>query len=186
MKYKIGVFGSAKDEKKALKKAEELGKELSKHNLIVLTGACEGIPYRVASTAFSLGTEVWGFAPAVNLKEQKKIYPRQDLSIYKKLFYIPNNYSFKKDLNICKKYRSITLVVACDAGIIISGRWGTMNEFTNLYDFGKIIGVLTGSGGVADELPKLMKKIIKKTRAEVIFNRDPKKLVVQLINRLEL
>lgn len=73
MKYKIGVFGSSVDEKKAIKKAEELGRELSNHNLIVITGATDGIPYKVASTA------------------------------------------------------------TCDSGIIISGRCGTLNEFTNQY-----------------------------------------------------
>ena len=33
-----------------------------------------------------------------------------------------------------------------------------MNEFTNLYDMGKVIGVLTGTGGIADELELLNQK----------------------------
>jgi len=74
MKYKIGVFGSAEEEKKALRKAEELGRELSKHNFIIITGAADGVPYQVASTAAKLGSEVWGYTPATSFeKEPKKL-----------------------------------------------------------------------------------------------------------------
>jgi predicted Rossmann-fold nucleotide-binding protein len=72
MKYKIGVFGSAEEEKKALRKAKELGRELSKHNPIVITGACGGIPYKVASTAYSFEAEIWGFAPVVIIDSDPK------------------------------------------------------------------------------------------------------------------
>ena len=185
MKYKIGVFGSAEDEKKALKKAEELGKELSKKDVIIVTGACDGIPYKVASTAAKLGTEIWGFAPTTSIKEEEKIAKRQDRKIYRKLFYISKDYSFKNDIQVCRKYRNVTSTANCDAGIIISGRWGTMNEFTNLYDMGKVIGILTGSGGIADELAKLMKKIVKKSKAEIVFDSNPKRLVVKLIGHLK-
>lgn len=185
MKYKIGIFGSAVDEKKALKKAEELGRELNKHNIIVITGAADGIPYKVASTAFKLGSEVWGFTSTITLQEMKKIAENQDLNIYKKLFYVPQDYTFKKDIQVCRKYRNVTSTATCDAGIIISGRWGTMNEFTNLYDMGKIIGVLTGTGGTADELQRLMKKISKKSKALVIFDSSPKSLINKIINSLK-
>ena len=62
-----------------------------------------------------------------------------------------------------KKYRNVSSTANCDAGIIISGRWGTMNEFTNLYDMGKVIGILTETSGVADEIKNLSKKINKET-----------------------
>lgn len=185
MKHKIGVFGSAVNEEKALKKAVELGEELSKQNIIVITGAADGIPYKVASTAAKIGSEVWGFAPTITLQEMKKIAGNQDLNIYKKLFYIPRDYSFRKDIQVCRKYRNVTSTATCDAGIIISGRWGTLNEFTNLYDMGKIIGVLTGTGGVADELQRLMKKITKKSKALVIYDSSPKSLINKIINSLK-
>ena len=55
----------------------------------------------------------------------------------------------------------------------------------NLYDMGKVIGILTGSGGIADELPSLMKKIAKPTKAKVFFNSSPKQLVDEVINELD-
>ena len=53
-----------------------------------------------------------------------------------------------------------------------------MNEFTNMYDYGRKIGVLEGSGGISDNAIREFTKIItKKTGAEVIFDSDPVALV---------
>ena len=59
-----------------------------------------------------------------------------------------------------------------------------MNEFTNLYDMGKVIGVLTGTGGIAEELVTLNQKITKKSAAKVIFNSSPEQLVQEILNEL--
>lgn len=185
MKYKIGVFGSAVDEGNIVnKKAHKLGQVLSKQNLIVVTGACTGVPYEIAREAFRNGAEVWGYSPVLNINEQKKFTPNDDLSIYKKIIYIPKSFEFFSSLEVSKKYRNVISTANCDAGIIISGRWGTMNEFTNLYDLGKIIGVLTGTGGIADELPTLCKKINKKSKAKVFFSNSPNDLVNKVLKEL--
>lgn len=187
MKYKIGVFGSAleKNDQKIVDKARELGKALSNRDVIVINGACKGLPYEVAYSIAKTGKEVWGFSPEVDFENQKKFTPNQDFSIYSKLFYIPKNYEFVEINMARKKYRNISSTASCDAGIIISGRWGTMNKFTNLYDMGKIIGILTGTGGVADEIENLSKKISKKTGATLIFDNNPKELVKKIIDVLE-
>lgn len=186
MKYKIGVFGSAEgDIQKLSSRAQTLGKELGKQNAIVITGASTGLPYEVAKAAKEHGAEVWGFSQATNLKEQEKLAPDCNSSVYKKLIYIPKNYEFASNNAVCKKYRNVTSTATCDAGIIIAGRWGTLNEFTNLYDMGKIIGVLTGTGGIADELADLNKKINKKSKAEVLFSDYPKKIIQNVIKELE-
>lgn len=71
-----------------------------------------------------------------------------------------------------------------DAGIIVSGRWGTLNEFTNLHDMGKVIGVLNGTGGIADVLPDLYKKIHKPGKAKVFFSSSPEKLLSFILEDL--
>lgn len=186
MKYKIGVFGSAEgDLEKIFIKAHSLGKALGKQKVTVITGASTGLPYEVSKTAKEFGAEIWGYSHAGNLEDQKKLVPNCDSSIYKKLIYIPKNYKFASNNAVCKKYRNVTSTATCDAGIIIAGRWGTMNEFTNLFDMGKVIGVLTGTGGIADELPQLMRKISKKSKAKVLFNDSPKKLIQNVIRELE-
>jgi len=187
MKYKIGVFGSAleKNDEKIVNMARDLGKALSDRDVIVINGACKGLPYEVANFAVKNGTEVWGFSPEVDFENQKKFTPNPDLSIYSKLFYIPKDYEFVDRDMARKKYRNVSSTASCDAGIIISGRWGTMNEFTNLYDMGKVIGVLTGSGGVADVIEYLSKKISKVTGATILFDDNPKELVEKIIDILE-
>lgn len=49
---------------------------------------------------------------------------------------------------------------------------------------GRIIGVLTETGGIADELQKLYEKIQKKTDAIVIFEKNPKILVEKMFQEL--
>lgn len=185
MQYKIGIFGSpVKDEDPALYKARKLGEVLARYDVILVTGACAGLPYEAATSAHKLGTKIWGYSQAADEQMQRKLVPH-DTALYDKLIYIPENYEFADDYLVTRKYRNVTSTSHCDAGFIISGRWGTLNEFTNLYDMGKIIGVLTGTGGIADELESLSKKIHKPGNAKIIFNSDPKKLVSQILDELQ-
>lgn len=185
-RYKIGIFGSAEgDFEKILSQAHALGKKLAEKNVIIITGASAGLPYEVAKTARENGSEIWGFSQATNLKDQEKLSPNCDSSIYKRLIFVPKNYKFAKNNAVCKKHRNVISTANCDAGIVIAGRWGTLNEFSNLYDMAKVIGVLTGTGGIADELPKLSKKINKKSKAKIIFNHSPINLVDKVMRKLK-
>lgn len=191
MNYKIGIFGSnpGKDEPETdaatLQKAKELGAILGKKKLRIVTGACSGLPYLVASIANKYGSEVWGYSPEIDVEHQKLFTPEDDLSIYTKIIYMPKDFELITTYEVCRKYRNVLSTATCDAGIIISGRWGTMNEFTCLHDYGKVIGVLTGTGGIADELPVLYKKIKKKSNAVVIFESETILLIKKIITELK-
>lgn len=186
MNYKIGIFGSAEGNfQTILKKAHLLGAELGRRKTIVITGATTGLPYEVSLSAYNNGAEIWGFSQASDFASQANLTPNLDNSIFTKLEYVPKNYQFIQNNAVRKKYRNVTSTATCEAGLIISGRWGTLNEFTNLYDFGKVIGVLKGTGGVADELEYLMGKISKPSIAKVFFHSSPKKLLDIIINELE-
>lgn len=187
MRYKIGVFGSTEDfDKSLVVKVKEIGKLLGQKKVIIITGATSGFPYITSYEAFKNGAEIWGYSYEQNLKNIKKRMPDHDLSIYTRLTYIPTSFPFASDIQVCKKYRNVISTANCDAGIIIAGRFRTLNEFTNLYDMGKIIGVLTNTGGVANELPKLCKKISKKNKAKVIFSDNPSELIKNIIAELYL
>lgn len=187
MKYKIGVYGSAINEMESTAKiAKELGQVLGDYDIIIVTGACSGIPYLVASEATKKGKEVWGFSPELNFNKQKKAFPNDDISIYSKLFYMPQECPFAKQKAAAKKYRNVTSTATVDAGIIIAGWWRTMNEYTNLYDMEKVIGVLTGIGGIADEIKYLNQKIHKPSKANIIYNESPRELVEDILKNLSL
>jgi hypothetical protein len=57
--------------------------------------------------------------------------------------------------------------------LIIGGATGTLNEFTIAYDEGKIIGVLEGSGGVADYIQKIIEICKKPTAGAVLRAAEP-------------
>lgn len=188
MNFKIGIFGSSAgndtSNKNILEKARILGKELGKRKLTVINGACSGLPYQVCFNAAKNGATVIGYSPELDLLGQKKFCPTDDLSIYKEIIYTPKSFAFSKNNLVNKKYRNVISTANCDGGIIISGRWGTMNEFTNLYDMKKVIGVLTGTGGIADEIKRLNKKIKKDTEAKIFFSNSPQRLIELIIDEL--
>ncbi len=188
MKYKIGIFGSAAgDMSETMPKALAFGKSLGnyKDKIIVLTGAGPGLPFAIAQAAAAAGVETWGFSPAHDLADQKQSAPAVDPDIFKKLIYLPEGLLLADNVLVGRKYRNVTSTATCDAGILISGRWGSMNEFTNLMDMQKIVGVWTGTGGIADELPALCEKIIKEGQGTVIFDDDPALLLGKVIAGLQ-
>ncbi|QQG44152.1 MAG: hypothetical protein HYW86_04815 [Candidatus Roizmanbacteria bacterium] len=187
MKYKIGVYGSAVSEDLSIdEKARNLGQILGDFDITLITGACTGLPYTAASAAFKKGVEVVGFSPEKDMDGQKKFTPHDDLSIYSKINFTPKDFEYSSLPKVCQKYRNVISTSNCDGAIIISGRWGTMNEFTNLFDMGKVIGVLTGTGGIADELVSLFPKINKPGKGKVIFDADPQNLVQKVLDELKL
>ncbi len=195
MSYKIGVYGSSVSEgPEAEALGKTLGKALAELGCAVITGGCSGMPYIVAYEAKQHGSEVWGFTPALNAEEQRRAYPHDDITIYTRLIYVPWNYldlfikqpaSAAQDWSERLKYRNVISTINSDAGIIISGSWGTLNEFTNLIYEGKPIGVLTGTGGLADQLPDWFPRLRKKSNSVVLFESDPEKLTEQVIAELE-
>lgn len=187
MKHKIGIFGSAAgDMSRGLRVAKELGKIFGafSDSVILITGACSGLPYVVAKEAAAAGVEIWGFSPMLDMEGQIELHPADDNTIYDQLFYVESDFKFASNKLVSMKYRNVLSTATCDAGIIISGRWGTLNEFTCLVDMRKVVGVLTGTGGIADELSALTQKIVKENQGKVIFNDDPDELVQKILTEL--
>lgn len=189
MKYNIGIFGSAVDEsEKAMAAARLLGKTLGKHDhsIRLLFGACPGVPYEVAAAARATSAiEIIGFSSETSREAQRNYSPKDNLSMYGSINFVPGDFEFSGNPDVRKKYRNVILTASVDAGIIVSGRWGSLNEFTNLYDMGKVIGVLTDTGGVADELPGLYQKIHKQSKAVVFFDSSPESLVKRILEEVQ-
>lgn len=187
-KFKIGIYGSAAgDMAAAIPKAEELGAVLKDYSdrFILVTGACPGLPSAVIRAAASSGIEIWGFSSSCDRESQLLDYADDDLSMYSKIIYVPKDFPYIDNKFICRKYRNVSSTAVADAGIFISGRWGTLNEFTNVIDFQRPAAVLTGTGGIADELPALNRKIHKEGQGPLIFDDDPAGLVRKLLEALD-
>lgn len=177
IQFKIGVFGSAGGQgvEKCARMAAIIGTEVAFSNGILCTGACYGLPHEAALAAWEAGGLVLGFSPAINLADHAEKYK------------FPTHPYVLIFSGAEKKGRNVICTRTCDAGIFISGRWGTLNEFTLMYDEGegKVIGLLKGSGGYVDKflIPE-MDSSEKPTKAKVIINSDPAALVEQVFREL--
>jgi hypothetical protein len=69
--------------------------------------------------------------------------------------------------------------------IIFGGGMGALNEFTIAYDEGKIIGILTGSGGVADHIDEIVAFCKKPTISRLYFEADPLALIDRCLAALK-
>jgi predicted Rossmann-fold nucleotide-binding protein len=185
--YSVGVYGSATAENNDLaEKSRHTGRELARYDCRIITGACSGLPYLAAAEASRAGREVWGYSPVVDRQQQQAFVPDDDLTIYSRLIYLPEWFEYAGDLNVARKYRNVISTAHCDAGIVIAGAWGTLHEFCSLVDYGRMVGVLTGTGGIADMLPNLQAHIPIPPDAAILFDDDPAALVDRLFAALEL
>src|SRR3970282_1249412 len=71
---------------------------------------------------------------------------------------------------------------SCDTVVIAGGRTGTLGELAIAYDEGRLIGVLTGTGGITAIVEEILRVSGKETGACVIYDDDPVKLVDRLIH----
>jgi predicted Rossmann-fold nucleotide-binding protein len=77
--------------------------------------------------------------------------------------------------------REIENIRSCDLVVFMGGRSGTLGEFAIAYDEGKIIGILQGTGGIADRMETIVKLVEKETGARIVYSRDPADLLDRLI-----
>ena len=151
--------------------AEGLGAAIARADCILITGATTGLPDLVAQAFRHNGGFALGVSPAENRNEHVGRYglpdDGADVIIYTGFGY---------------KGRNVINVRSADIVLIIGGATGTLNEFTIAYDEGKIIGVLEGSGGVADHLNEIIEFCKKPSAGAVFLDRDPVKLVTRCVD----
>jgi len=170
---KITVCGSSNNlDKETARKAFEIGKELAKNNVLILTGAGNGYPYEAAKGAFENNGKAIAVSPGKDKGEHisKYNFPAENITEFQFTgLGIPG--------------RNLPLVNESDAAIIISGQIGTLNEFTLAFHQKKAVGILEGSGGIT-KLLKEIAEICKKVGEEdkVVYSKEPRELVKKLNN----
>lgn len=180
MKIKVGVMGSAQS---ALpggvpdvvrEKAESLGREIAAHGLLLLTGATTGLTYIVGKSAREMGAFHIGISPASSEREHVERY-ELPLDSCDSIIYT----------GFGLKGRNVVLVRSCDIVLFIGGSMGSLNEFTIAYDEGRVMGCLTGTGGVADFAEQLLETFPKQTEACVLHGDDPARLLAACVEAFE-
>ncbi len=179
MKIKVGIMGSADDTLPGgvggdlRARALALGRAIGHRELVALTGATTGLPYLVGRAAREGGAFHIGVSPAANEEEHVSRYKLPtdacDVVIY---------------TGFGLKGRNVVLVRSCDIVLVIGGSMGALNEFTIAHDEGRVIGCLTKTGGVADEVEHLLQKFPKQTGACVLHGDDPERLLAACLEAL--
>jgi uncharacterized protein (TIGR00725 family) len=172
MSLKIGVMGGATGTiaREFLDKAHALGRAIAKNGIVLITGACPGLPLAAACGAKQAGGMVVGISPGLSLDEHLYKY-RSPTEFHDVLIFTGSGLMGREIVNI----RSSDIVV------IVGGRSGTLGELAIAYDEGKLIGVLTGTGGISDMVADILRACRKKTGARVIYRTDPSALIEELL-----
>lgn len=176
MKYKIAVSGAAETghcNANALGMALEMGKEIVRQNGVVVTGATIGIPHWAARGAKEEGGISIGLSPAATEKAHVKSY------------HLPTDYF---DLIVYTGFdysgRNLLLTRSSDAVIIICGRMGTLNEFTIAFEDDKPIGVLEGTGGIADMIREIV-EMSHRGPGKIVYDSEPKRLLEKVLKMVK-
>ncbi|KKS15773.1 MAG: hypothetical protein UU71_C0015G0011 [Parcubacteria group bacterium GW2011_GWB1_41_6] len=176
LKYKICVSGAAETEhcgEGAVKKAEELGQEIARHGVILVTGATTGFPLWAAKGAKSAGGISIGLSPASSEKDHVERY-KLPLDYLDMIIYTGFDYSG----------RNLLLTRSADAVIVGCGRMGTINEFTVAFEDEKPIGILEGEW----ETDELIHKIVEGSHrgpGKIVYDSNPKILVERLLELIK-
>ena len=168
----VGVMGSAGEQSDIGldEKMRFLGRSIAERNLILISGACPGLPYECAKGARQYAGLSVGISPALSLDEHIHKY-HSPVDAFDVIIYTGSGLMG----------REVTNIRSSDMVVIAGGRSGTLGEFSIAYDEGKLIGVLQGSGGIADSLPDIVASIDKDTGAYLIYDADPARLIESLL-----
>ena len=172
LKFKLAVSGAAETghcAPDALEKTKELGRQIVAHNAVLVTGATTGAPLWAAIGAKEVDGFVIGISPAETEKEHVERY-ELPIDYHDVILYTGTGYSG----------RNLLLTRSADAVLVTCGRIGTLNEFTIAFEDSKPIGVLTETGGIADELEGILNKA-HRGKGKTVFDSDPKQLIERVL-----
>lgn len=175
LRYSICVSGAAAGETiaKSGALAMQLGEAIAKSGNILTTGATVGLPYYAAYGATQAKGMSIGFSPASSLREHLLKY-RLPQDVFDFINFTGLNYVG----------RDLYLIQSSDAIITVGGRFGSLHEFTSALEDRKPCGVLLGSGGTADLIPKLM-ETLHPPEHHIVYDHDPAQLVEKVIAILD-
>ncbi len=176
MRYNIAVSGAAVTKcccDNIIVLAKEVGQQIARAGCVLVSGATTGVPYYTAVGCKEEGGFNIGFSPASSEIEHIKRY-RLPVDPFDVMVYTGSDYPG----------RDIIMTKSVDAVIIICGRMGTLHEFATAVETRKPVGVLEGSGGIADKIRPLVKGTYKGAR-KIIYSKNPQILVAQIIAEIQ-
>jgi uncharacterized protein (TIGR00725 family) len=174
LQIRVGVMGSASEpmEPTVAALARRLGRTIAERGCCLLTGASPGLPHEAVLGAKELDGHVVGISPAAALREHVETfgspYREYDVLIFTGLGLMG---------------RELVNIRSSDIVVVMGGGSGTLGEFAIAWEEGKLIGVLSGTGGITDALRYVEASFRKETGAEVMYDSEPARLIDRLLGR---
>jgi uncharacterized protein (TIGR00725 family) len=174
VQIRVGVMGSANvaDSPAIADLSRSVGRAIAQSGCCLLTGACPGLPHEAVLGAKEAGGHVVGISPAASLREHVDTY-RSPFREYDVLIFT----------GLGPMGRELVNIRSSDIVVVIGGRSGTLGEFAIAYEEGKLVGVLTGTGGITEALAAVTAAFRKDTGAQVIYESGPARLIDLVLER---
>src|SRR5665213_1191412 len=168
MRIQVGVMGSAGGSILAseLSLAHRLGYRIAERECTIVTGACPGLPHAAVLGAHAAGGISLGISPALSREEHVNVYG-SPLQPYTTMVFTGSGLMGRETHNIHSS----------DFVLFVGGRSGTLGEFCIAYDEGKLMGILTNSGGISNEFANIVKLVRKDTGSTLLSSDVPEDLV---------
>lgn len=178
----FGVMGGAADENPVeLDDAMEIiGTRIAQRGHVTLTGACPGLPESAARGARAEGGLTVGISSYRTLEEHIASGSPSDFDVLQ-VTELPLAHRGRGRPNYMG--REIDNIERSDVVIVAGGRFGTLGELAIALEEQRPIGVLTGTGGIADVVKEIVAastKAGKPPGAPVIYDSNPSRLVARL------
>jgi predicted Rossmann-fold nucleotide-binding protein len=180
----IGVMGGAGNQVKPRVAAavRAVGRTIATLGHVTLTGACPGYPNEAIVAAKQAGGLTIGISGFANKKAHVASgAPAHGFDVLQ-FTTLPASQRGQARPNYMG--RELDEIERANALIYVGGRSGTLGEFAIAYEAGRPIGVLSGSGGITDQIKSLVKTMTregKPPRAPVVYDSDPSRLVRRLV-----
>ncbi len=146
-----------------------VGRELARAGKVVVTGATSGIPYAAALGAHAAGGLVVGISPAASLEAHAisgKPFCQADVLIH---------------TGMGTEGRSPLILRSVQGAVFVGGEFGTLGEFAAGWTAGvPVLGVLEGTGGLADSIRRLVQNVSSSWGSQVVYNEDPIRLAIEV------
>jgi uncharacterized protein (TIGR00725 family) len=149
-----------------LELARQLGRRIAERGCTIVTGACPGLPHAAVLGAAEAGGISLGVSPALSREEHINVYT-SPLQPYTTMVFTGSGLMGRETHNIHSS----------DFVLFMGGRSGTLGEFCIAYDEGKLIGILTNSGGISNEFERIAALVHKETGSTIITGDVPETLV---------
>jgi uncharacterized protein (TIGR00725 family) len=168
MKIQIGVMGSAGGELTLgqLELARRMGRRIAERDCTIVTGACPGLPHSAVLGAHEADGESLGVSPALSREEHVNVYG-SPLEPYTTMVFTGSGLMGRETHNIHSS----------DFVLFVGGRSGTLGEFCIAFDEGKLIGILTDSGGISNDFTRIADLVKKDTGSIILTSDSPEELV---------